>query len=338
MSSSSPVNADDSSDWTSEDSVGREGSKAWKKVGVKPSEEAEEVGESPVLFSKLPRETYANTVKQSSPSLLSQLLNPPLAALSPHQSLLKSSSGSTSKVASGRSHRPVAKRIRRNNLPSTKYTSKVRVPLTAQVTPSTVEGLSSNPGESLNNPSSRMELGGLSLESDVESDSENCIALPRSLAERVLEALAKREHRRNFDRSGCRRPSPRVVQGKETTPSVLMPTPSAPLPLNFPYNLPAPPPLMTPRTTRRQMLSKEMSESFRRNLLWARRVITRTGPPPFKSSSGHQAPSEPLQVKPNDSQTQSNQEDRIRAIIAENRRALVAHNRKWTDDFHYSGW
>ncbi|KAJ7446883.1 hypothetical protein B0H11DRAFT_2083661 [Mycena galericulata] len=58
-------------------------------------------------------------------------------------------------------------------------------------------------------------------------------------------------------------------------------------PVGFPYNLPAPAPPSTPRTTRQQMLRNEMSESLRHNLLWQRK-LSRTdfiGPPPRRTKS-----------------------------------------------------
>ena len=47
---------------------------------------------------------------------------------------------------------------------------------------------------------------------------------------------------------------------------------TSPIPVVHPYNLPPPAPPSTPRTTRRLMLSTELSESLRRNLLWERQV------------------------------------------------------------------
>ncbi|KAJ6553908.1 hypothetical protein DFH09DRAFT_987921 [Mycena vulgaris] len=58
-------------------------------------------------------------------------------------------------------------------------------------------------------------------------------------------------------------------------------------PVGFPYNLPAPAPPSTPRTTRHQMLRNEMSESLRHNLLWQRK-LSRTdfiGPQPRRTKS-----------------------------------------------------
>ena len=50
------------------------------------------------------------------------------------------------------------------------------------------------------------------------------------------------------------------------------PSHPTPIPFGHPYNLPLPAPPSTPRTTRRLMLSTELSESLRRNLLWERQV------------------------------------------------------------------
>ncbi|KAJ7638308.1 hypothetical protein FB45DRAFT_1054615 [Roridomyces roridus] len=58
-------------------------------------------------------------------------------------------------------------------------------------------------------------------------------------------------------------------------------------PVGFPYNLPAPAPPTTPRTTRQHMLANEMSESLRHNLLWERKLSRKevTGPPPRRTKS-----------------------------------------------------
>ena len=64
----------------------------------------------------------------------------------------------------------------------------------------------------------------------------------------------------------CRQVSDRSPYPEEHPP---MPTP---IPVGHPYNLPLPAAPSTPRTTRRQMLQMEMSESLRRNLLWERQV------------------------------------------------------------------
>ena len=63
----------------------------------------------------------------------------------------------------------------------------------------------------------------------------------------------------------------RQVSDRRPYPEEQPPTPT-PIPVGHPYNLPPPAAPSTPRTTRRQMLQTEMSESLRRNLLWERQV------------------------------------------------------------------
>ena len=64
----------------------------------------------------------------------------------------------------------------------------------------------------------------------------------------------------------CRQVSDRRLYSEEHPPT---PTP---IPVRQPYNLPPPVAPSTPRTTRRQMLHMEMSESLRRTLMWERPV------------------------------------------------------------------
>jgi hypothetical protein len=69
---------------------------------------------------------------------------------------------------------------------------------------------------------------------------------------------------------------------------------TAAAPVGFPYNLPAPAPPSTPRTTRQQMLRNEMSESLRHNLLWQRKLSRGdlVGPQPRRTKSTANVPSE----------------------------------------------
>src|ERR1700691_369578 len=105
---------------------------------------------------------------------------------------------------------------------------------------------------------------GQEMEDDSDSDADDRIQLSRSVAQERLAALASR---RGIERSQSSRP-PQPAVDRPVLPTVT----SAPVPFGHPYNLPAPAPPSTPRTTRRQMLSTELSESLRRNLLWERQV------------------------------------------------------------------
>ncbi|TEB33479.1 hypothetical protein FA13DRAFT_1789922 [Coprinellus micaceus] len=148
-----------------------------------------------------------------------------------------------------------------------------------------------------------------------------------------------------------------------------------PIPMMHPYNLPVNAVPSTPRTTRRQMLRNEMSESLRRQLLWERQQagvpIRRT------TSTGHVGPQrnnalnglKPLTTTPSMVQlhakgTGNRQQSNLRQEVGasgsgairgsgdrerrassrqsegdqEARRQALARNRSWTNDYHTSGW
>jgi len=149
----------------------------------------------------------------------------------------------------------------------------------------------------------------------------------------------------------------RHVNGLQITPLV-QPPPSVPIPLH-PYNLPLPAPPTTPRTTRRQMLSTELSESLRRNLLWERQVSKNNLAAMRRSSSGgvnqHDglgrlqpfttiAPVVQLHAKgtiPLDQQEDPAKRAGGPVTEAERevmRKHAVARNRSWANEFHYAGW
>ncbi|EPS92757.1 hypothetical protein FOMPIDRAFT_130365 [Fomitopsis schrenkii] len=165
------------------------------------------------------------------------------------------------------------------------------------------------------------------LEEDLDSegsDMDNRIQVSRSLAQQKLAALAGSDRRRRPGRG----PAPHE-------PPVIPSVASVPIPLGHPYNLPVPAPPMTPRTTRRQMLSTELSESLRRNLLWERQVSRNTmmrrrrnglignGLRPL--SAVHDQASVP-------GGSGSESED------GDERKQHDARNRGWEDDYHYAGW
>ncbi|TFK49848.1 hypothetical protein OE88DRAFT_1736811 [Heliocybe sulcata] len=165
-----------------------------------------------------------------------------------------------------------------------------------------------------------------------------------------------------------RPPPPPAASRVQTDPNpsrpdrpVLSTVHTAPIPLNHPYNLPAPPAPMTPRTTRRKMLATELSESLRRNLLWERQVslvprrgggLLGGGLRPLTSTTPRQvqAQAQPLmqqqqqqqQAGGNGQQAQHGQGSRpLRSREEEReerRRQAMARNRSWADDYHYSGW
>ncbi|KAI0085364.1 hypothetical protein BDY19DRAFT_860843, partial [Irpex rosettiformis] len=166
---------------------------------------------------------------------------------------------------------------------------------------------------------------GEELETDTEEEgTDNGIQISTSLAQQKLAALAGPSRRRASERANAPSGLTRARAAHErgaAVPSVA----TAPIPLSHPYNLPAPAPPMTPCTTRRQMLATELSESLRRNLLWERQVgkANLVGAARRGGALGQR-------VQARNDQPVDEREER--------RRAALARNRSWADDFHYAGW
>ncbi|KAI0083199.1 hypothetical protein BDY19DRAFT_1035833 [Irpex rosettiformis] len=255
MCSYPSVDSDDGSDWMSDDSEAEQVGKEEVEGSVKLRAAAEEVNRQQTMFSKLPRQSYANAASNSTTGFLSQLLNPnPIVFTTPH-------SKHCSPTYSKSDERPAKK------LPLRTRTGRgfAGLPLAAQVTPSGVQGLLAGTirGGDVYPPKAGPPEE--DFETDVESNSDNDLPISRSLAEQKLAAIVQRVGGRRQNESTR---LPRGPARARKTVSLVFPTAStAPIPLNYPYNLPAPEPLMTPSTTRRRMLSAEMSASFRLNLL-----------------------------------------------------------------------
>ncbi|KAJ7731013.1 hypothetical protein DFH07DRAFT_894970 [Mycena maculata] len=124
-------------------------------------------------------------------------------------------------------------------------------------------------------------------------------------------------------------------------------------PVGFPYNLPAPAPPSTPRTTRQQMLRNEMSESVRHNLLWQRNLSRRdmVGPPPRRTKStvnvtsvegeGRQAERSLVRVTPRAPGTAPPEgalPPMVDPPVAQKKK--LVRNLSWADTstYHHSGW
>ncbi|KAF7330945.1 hypothetical protein MVEN_02434400 [Mycena venus] len=107
---------------------------------------------------------------------------------------------------------------------------------------------------------------------------------------------AEAERRRLYEQAGVVPWAAAANQHNVVPDYVAEPPPNRSMstaPVGFPYNLPAPAPPSTPRTTRQQMLRNEMSESLRHNLLWQRK-LSRTdtiGPQPRRTKSTVNVPS-----------------------------------------------
>ena len=347
---------DDDDSWASEEvsegamdapSTGT-GKRPPTKEEIRLREAALEAQRQRELFVKQPKRSYSNLGRTQS-GLLSQLLNPDPTVFPP-----------------GRPYRVVSSHdvTRSSGIPSTLTAGKssAALPLAAQVTaqaPMIPAATSSNGGY---RPKGRPQGQELEDESDSPDDPDDTIQVSHSLAQQRLAALAaaKPSRRRASDNQ-----VPITTQTSAMTAArpILPTVATAPIPLNHPWNLPAPAPPTTPRTTRRQMLATELSESLRRNLLWERQVSKtnllgnagrRNGPGGGSrlvttvvngNGNAQAGPSQQQQQQQQQRQQQQHRHQRSQGSgdgaqdsIAERRQRALARNRTWADDFHYTGW
>ena len=354
---------DDDDSWASEDvsegAVDATGSGTGKhpptKEEIKLREAALEAQRQRELFVKQPKRSYSNLGRTQS-GLLSQLLNPDPNVIPPGH-----------RVAS------IHDVTRTTGIPSTLTSCKssAALPLAAQVTaqaPIVHAATSSNQGGY--RPKGRPQGEELEDESDSPDDPDDTIQVSHSLAQQRLAALAAKPSRRRA--SDNQVPTTTQTSAMTATRPILPTVATAPIPLNHPWNLPAPAPPTTPRTTRRQMLATELSESLRRNLLWERQVSKTNllGNAGRRNGLGGGGGGSRLvttmvngngnaQAVPSQQQQQQEQEqeqrqqqrqqqqqhrqgqgsgDGAQESIAERRQRALARNRTWADDFHYTGW
>ena len=186
-------------------------------------------------------------------------------------------------------------------------------------------------------------------DSDGEDD-DNKLEVSTSLAQQRLAALVK-PGRRGLSKRQYSDPQPRqtlppnVVNHQVVNhPNAVNRNNVAPIPLHHPYNLPPPSAPSTPRTTRRHMLSTELSESLRRNLLWERQVSKVGGQPYRRRPVSALNPGIRPMTSVNEGQGQasgsgSGDTDNPRSESKEERRKkALDRNRSWADEYHYSGW
>ncbi|KAI0260468.1 hypothetical protein BC834DRAFT_1044630 [Gloeopeniophorella convolvens] len=321
---------DDDDSWASEDiSEGAEvgtAQQAPTKEEIRLREAALEAQRQRDLFVKQPKRSYSGLGRTQS-GLLSQLLNPDPNMLPPGHPFRVSSAHDLTRTASK---------------------SSASLPQAAQVTAQApiAATMSSGPHGGYR-PKGRPQGEELEDESDSPDDPDDTIQVSRSLAQQRLAALADPLRRRASDTHGQSHTS---VVPRPVLPTVA----TAPIPLNHPWNLPAPAPPTTPRTTRRQMLATELSESLRRNLLWERQVSKTNllgngrrnvglsgGMRPLTTMGGNgNAQAGPSQQQQQRQQSQHQQQGQGAAedSMAERRRRALARNRTWADDFHYAGW
>ncbi|KZT23323.1 hypothetical protein NEOLEDRAFT_1136667 [Neolentinus lepideus HHB14362 ss-1] len=341
------------------------------------------------MFAKLPKRSYSNLQRTQS-GLLSQLLNPNPAIFPPEHPYRRSTDDIAAKArvlsATNMGMTPM------NGVGAPKLQTSKSSASVAEAAPVQVQAKVTVPHAGSSRSKQQQDGGGYrpkgmpkaeELEYDTDSDDEdgeNGIQVSKSLAQQKLAALAGPQRRTSTGQEQQQQQPPRppvpsnvanrqlpekppaITNRVHTDPSprrpdrpVLSTVATAPIPLNHPYNLPAPAPPMTPRTTRRQMLATELSESLRRNLLWERQVskvnivgrrnngVLGSGLRPLTSTNMQQASAQgQAQAGGSGQQTQqvngqqppkTKEEEK-----EEKRRQAMARNRSWADDYHYSGW
>ena len=177
-----------------------------------------------------------------------------------------------------------------------------------------------------------------------DDDPEDAIQVSSSVAQRRLAAIMGSRGTQSQQHS--RRPSPSQAtsnpsiattsQGPARPSQLLSRMTTAPVLMMHPY-LPDPAPLQTPHTVRRNIISQELDEELRRNLLWERSQNQIQGRPPRAPGSILQGPWRPLSsLKPeegDETQPQVNASDK-----APGKRPFVTQRTKsWAGDFHASG-
>ncbi|KAH8092627.1 hypothetical protein BXZ70DRAFT_448689 [Cristinia sonorae] len=320
--------SDDDSEWASEETDEQELARRREETRLRQA--AEEAQRQRDMFAKVPKRSYTDLNRTRS-GLLSQLLNPDPSMFPPGY-MIPTSFSSQDMTQLGRTGRPGAP-----SLPTSK--SSAAVPLAANV------NAQSSAATTTTNSSGYRPKGRPQAEMEYDSDSgdetgDNGIQVPRSLAQQKLAALADPNRRRHSERNlPSAAPAPQ--------PTALPTVATAPIALGYPYNLPAPALPMTPRTTRRQMLATELSESLRRNLLWERQVskINMAGGARRGGLLGGGL--RPLTAVNQEATTSANGNTNGRSNTRtssgaaekdERKRAAMARNKSWGDDYHTSGW
>ncbi|EKM58709.1 uncharacterized protein PHACADRAFT_253199 [Phanerochaete carnosa HHB-10118-sp] len=343
ISSEYTTDSDDESEWADDNSNNSadEKEKERQREETRLREAAEEAQRQRDLFAKVPKRSYSSLNRTKS-GLLSQLLKPdPTIFPANHPYRTSYSSQDMTQLAKQGGRLP----------PTSHLTSRssIAVPLATQITPLTAQVSPSDGTNQPYRPKGRPE--GAEMETDSEDDQDNDIQVSRSLAQQKLAALASPSRRRTADQVPQQQPppQPRAAQPTVATPQVpvrnqrvagLTAAVTAPIPLGHPYNLPAPAPPMTPRTTRRKMLATELSESLRRNLLWERQVSKLNLTSGARRGGLVGSRLQPMTaVNPEQQGGGSNSGQRTPVDEQEQRRlAAKARTRSWADDYHYAGW
>lgn len=267
------------------------------EVDSKLVEAAAEAQRHRDLFSKVDRRSYTQ-LKTSNSGLLSQIFHPPpeLFPLDHPYRHTRSTQDILAHVTQGPARQfymPGAMTAMQSQK------SSIAMPAAANVVAQGMGSPNNTRKSPLRKPPQETEM-----ESDSGDDTENKLDMSKSLAQKKLQEHMTRsssrqrqqqekqqqqsrqlqpERQRSTDQHQYRPELPRNntfanpsnPQAVQYRPSGLHTVATAPIDLGYPYNLPIQQPPSTPRTTRRNFLLNELSESLRLNLLWERQVSKR---------------------------------------------------------------
>lgn len=299
----------DDSSWASDYSDEEE-----PETGNIAKEAAREAARQRDMFQKVPTRSYTDLAKQPKAGLLTSMFHPD-PTLMPFLPMHHPFRAHNSAMNLGARPAPPT------NVPAPTSKSSAAVPNVAQVTVTQNNigvNTSGRPGYRLKGRPEGMEVES----SDEEDNEDDAVPLSKSVAQRRLEALAGRarkpaapaqapqppQQQQPPPRRSASRLQPLTSMAEQAGPSHqisgsqfdMIPTGSVPIALPHPYNLPSPAPPSTPRTTRREMLATELSESLRRNILWERENGMRMFKRPTSSTSRLQERKPPVSVYGND--------------------------------------
>ncbi|KAG8987569.1 hypothetical protein FRB90_003271 [Tulasnella sp. 427] len=302
----------DDSSWASDYSD--EEQQPQPKTGNIAKEAALEAARQRDMFQKIPTRSYTDLAKQPKAGLLTSMFHPDpniMPFLPMHHPFRAHNSAMN---LGARPAPPV-------NVQATASKSSAAVPNVAQVTVTQNNigvNTSGRPGYRLKGRPEDMEVES----SDEEENEDDAVPISKSVAQRRLEALAGRIKKTAPAQpqpqpqqqqpqppqrgSGRLQPLTPMAEHPAQTESIsgsqfdMIPTGSIPINLPHPYNLPTPAPPSTPRTTRREMLATELSESLRRNILWERENGMRMFKRAAASTSRLQDRKPPVSVYHND--------------------------------------
>ncbi len=255
---------------------------------VKLAEAAKEAQRQRDLFSKVPRQSYTNLPRtQSARGLLSTMFHPPPEYFPVDHPYRRSMSTHDILAQGPRAFVPL-------NSGDSSFEERGGGPCCGGCD-GCANALSGRPGVLAEQDAEKsLRLKGRQADADLEDDSgdeddQNKLHVSTSVAEQKLAELQQKVTTRRASmhqhhqqpagglaqqaqqqRQYARFNAPPESQRAGPSQYQQAPAPAAPVPITalFPYNLPAPQPPTTPRTTRRNFLAHELSESLRRNMLW----------------------------------------------------------------------